>query len=246
MREKFLFPLVLLFLVVFTLGCEDRSASLYKEETASKQSKNREVEETAILEPPKDISSPADAIIHQYEVKFNNGEKEFPNKNSIISETILDNKSILTIKSPEGEHNYSVFLYENKNQWTLEGMIRLDSSENYSDKLGLNLPMKKFNSSSLNFEKNREVWAFVDKNSIITIARFDRYPITSDLKVKEINLKNGNLAFISKDNYQNSFLYYFDSNKTIIISGNVGEKGLINLANSLPSSISNNFPSSKS
>ncbi|MBP1082076.1 MULTISPECIES: hypothetical protein [Bacillus] len=224
MRLNFL-PILLLVLIGILAGCQEGSSSNESKEAAS-AAEDREAKDIKINEAPENVTSPSDAAIHQYEVSFKNGEKAFPETSSIITETTLGNHSIVAIRSPEGKNKYTVFLYENKNEWIMNGFMRLGvAEENSFTGNGLNLPMKKFSSSNIELaDKNQEAWAFVDEEKIITIARFNQLSFEENPETKIISLNNGYEAFISKDKFKNSFLYYFDTEKTVVVSGNVKEK----------------------
>lgn len=244
MKLRLLF-LLLFLLIGIVAGCQQDKTVIVKPE--SQHSENKEVKQIIINEAPQNINSPSKAVLSQYEVEFENGEKIFPNNSSIISETILDSKSIVTIHSPEGENKYSIFLYEYKDNWIMNGFLRLEATEkeSFTNKEGLDLPMDKFNANKMTLKENEEVWAFVDKKNIVTIARFDRFPFNENPGTRKISLQNGIEANISNDSMKNSYLYYFDSQKIIVVSGNVSEEEIINIANSLPSSVSPDFPSTK-
>ncbi|WP_232696729.1 hypothetical protein [Brevibacillus daliensis] len=190
------------------------------------------------------ISPPLrEAIIHQYEVTFKDGKKANPEKNSVIFETTLGSSSIVAIRSPEGKNNYAIFLYEFNNKWIINGFQRLQGGKDFSDKEGLDLPMGKFNALNLKIpEKNIKLWTFADEKVIVTITVYNRVPFVESSNSEKISLSNGNEAYITTDRLKNKYLYYFDTGKTIVVSGNVSEQKIINLANSLPTVDSTFFP----
>lgn len=208
---KFKNPLlILLFLVIISVaGCQNDTKDEKKEKSESVATKidngeERVVKEIKVHEAPENSPSPSQAVIHQFEVIFDNGESQFPNKESIVTETILGDQAILTIHSPEEKNRYAIFLYTANEEWSIEGVLRLGTGSDaaFTDKKGLDLPMKKFNANSITVkenEKNKEVWAFVDEQSVITIARFERFSFDENPNTKTIILQNGNEAYISKD-----------------------------------------------
>ena len=71
----------------------------------------------------------------------------------------------------------------------------------------------------------------------------DRFNFVENSETQKVRLSNENEAYISKDDYENYFLYYYDIEKIIIIAGNIKEREeLINIANSLPSVTDPAFP----
>ncbi len=114
------------------------------------------------------------------------------------------------------------------------------------NKEGLDLPMDKFNALNLKIpKKNKKIWAFANEKEIVTIAVYNRFPFVETNDPEKITLTNKNEAYVSKENLKNSYLYYFDSGKLIVVCGNIGKQNIINLANSLPSVNSAFFPSPK-
>lgn len=258
MRLKLLLPPLLLILFVVLSGCqEDKSKQLSKETIIentkapngqSKVTKIQEVESVTVVEAPKNISSPSEAVTYQYKVTFKDGKEVFPQKNDIVFETTLGDTSIVAIRSPEGETNYTVFLYEHKNaqKWIVNGFLRLQGSTGFTNKEGLDLPMEKFNTLNLKIpEKNIKVWTFANEKEIVTITVYNRFPFVERNNPEKISLSNRNEAYVSEDYFKNSYLYYFDSEKIIVISGNSSKQNIINLANSLPFVNSAFFPSPK-
>jgi len=241
MKYKFLLPILILF-IFGIVGCQKKIVPI--DNLGLEPSETRIVEEVIIHEVPKNVSSPSEAVIHQYEVIFENEESEFPEKSSIISETTLGNNSIVAIRSPEGLNNYSVFLYDFEDEWFMDGHLLLGVLETKfsTNKEELALPIDKFNTISMKIRDDKEIWAFANKDVIMTIAVFDRYSLPDTPKAEKITLKNGAESFILKDQYQNSYLYYIDTDKVVVVSGNVSKVELVDLANSIPSVTAANFP----
>lgn len=258
MRIKLLFTFLLLILFGALLGCQEDTSKQQNKEIIiedtkvpnglSKVTKDKEVESVTILESPKNASSPSEAVTYQYKVTFKDGKSAFPQKNDIVFESTLGDTSIVAIRSPEGETNYTVFLYEynNTKKWVIDGFLRLQGGTGFMNKEGLDLPMDKFNAFNLKIpKKNKKIWAFANEKEIVTIAVYNRFPFVETNDPEKITLTNKNEAYVSKENLKNSYLYYFDSGKLIVVCGNIGKQNIINLANSLPSVNSAFFPSPK-
>ncbi|ELK39183.1 hypothetical protein D478_25583 [Brevibacillus agri BAB-2500] len=258
MRIKLLFTFVLLILFGALLGCQEDTSKQQNKEIIiedtkvpnglSKVTKDKEVESVTILESPKNASSPSEAVTYQYKVTFKDGKSAFPQKNDIVFESTLGDTSIVAIRSPEGETNYTVFLYEynNTKKWVIDGFLRLQGGTGFMNKEGLDLSMDKFNALNLKIpKKNKKIWAFANEKEIVTIAVYNRFPFVETNDPEKITLTNKNEAYVSKENLKNSYLYYFDSGKLIVVCGNIGKQNIINLANSLPSVNSAFFPSPK-
>ncbi|MCG5251862.1 hypothetical protein P4U99_26455 [Brevibacillus agri] len=258
MRIKLLFTFLLLILFGALLGCQEDTSKQQNKEIIiedtkvpnglSKVTKDKEVESVTILESPKNASSPSEAVTYQYKVTFKDGKSAFPQKNDIVFESTLGDTSIVAIRSPEGETNYTVFLYEynNTKKWVIDGFLRLQGGTGFMNNEGLDLPMDKFNALNLKIpKKNKKIWAFANEKEIVTIAVYNRFPFVETNDPEKITLTNKNEAYVSKENLKNSYLYYFDSGKLIVVCGNIGKQNIINLANSLPSVNSAFFPSPK-
>ncbi|QHZ55180.1 hypothetical protein M655_005650 [Brevibacillus sp. NSP2.1] len=258
MRIKLLFTFLLLILFGALLGCQEDTSKQQNKEIIiedtkvpnglSKVTKDKEVESVTILESPKNASSPSEAVTYQYKVTFKDGKSAFPQKNDIVFESTLGDTSIVAIRSPEGETNYTVFLYEynNTKKWVIDGFLRLQGGTGFMNKEGLDLSMDKFNALNLKIpKKNKKIWAFANEKEIVTIAVYNRFPFVETNDPEKITLTNKNEAYVSKENLKNSYLYYFDSGKLIVVCGNIGKQNIINLANSLPSVNSAFFPSPK-
>ncbi|HAX72953.1 MAG TPA: hypothetical protein DCY20_05465 [Firmicutes bacterium] len=236
--------------VLLLLSCEKSFESDYS--CNDKQEKSEEnikiLESIKINEAPKHAKTPSEAITHQFEVVFEDGSSRLATENDIISETIIGNQGILTIHSPEGNDRYASFLYHMEDEWILDAILRVSATENltFKEKEGVYLPMEEFNFLKMNVEvnsHNQELWVFVDLENVITITRLDRYSFVENREVRKVILNNGAEAFMSKDDYENYFLYYYDIEKIIIIAGNIKERDeLINIANSLPSVTDPVFP----
>lgn len=237
-----------LFLLLTTfglIGCTSDEEAIPSKQIEPTKELASEVKEVKVNEAPSDASSPTEAALNQYEVIFNNGESKFPTKEAPITETTLGNTSVLAIRSPEGKDNYAVFLYAFDKKWFIEGVIRIGflKEEAYSNEAGLALPMNRFNMANIKIGEGKEVWAFADSDKIVTISRYDRFVFDDLSSSQEVSIKDGIKAFVGTDSFNNKFLYYFDSEKLITVSGNVSEEQLLKLANSLPSALSAHFPS---
>ncbi|AWX58055.1 hypothetical protein AB432_024785 [Brevibacillus brevis] len=254
MRNRLLIPILLLAVCSFLLGCQedklkDPNDKVLPNNTAAPKPEDhalKEVEWVKVVDPPQNVSSPSEAVVHQYEVGFKDGATEFPKKDSVIFETTLGEKSIVAIRSPEGKNNFAVFLYEHNpsSSWGVYGLVRLLGNTEFTDKEGLQLPFEKFNATKMNIpEKEVNAWVFANEKEIVTITVYKRFPFTPSSDRETILLKNGNEAYIGKDHLKNSYLYYFDTEKIIVVSGNVAKQKFIDVANSLPLVTSALFPS---
>ncbi|MFS0553524.1 hypothetical protein [Brevibacillus sp. 179-C9.3 HS] len=256
MRNILLIPVLLLAVCSLLLGCQednlkDQNDKVLPNNTAAPKPENhasKEVEWVKVVEPPQNVSSPSEAVVHQYEVGFKDGTKELPKKDSVIFETTLGQKSVVAIRSPEGKNNFAIFLYEHvpSESWGVYGLVRLLGNTEFADKEGLPLPFEKFNATKMSIpEKEVNVWVFANEKEIVTITVYKRFPFAPSSDRETIFQKNGNEAYVGKDHLKNSYLYYFDTEKTIVVSGNVAKQNVINVANSLPPVTSALFPSPK-
>ena len=242
--------LLLLCSVIFLISCEK---SLKPGDSSNNNPENSEktiksVESIKINEAPKNSKTPSEAIAHQFEVIFEDGSTQLPTENDIISETIIGNQGILTIHSPEGVDVYASFLYHMEDEWILDGILRVSAIGDviFKEKEGLYLPMEEFNHVQIKVEanpQNKESWVFVDQKNVISITRMDGFAFVENSYIQKVRLTNENEAYISKDNYENYFLYYYDTEKIIIVSGNIKDREeVIKIANSLPSVTNPSFP----
>jgi len=131
-------------------------------------------------------------------------------------------------------------------EWVIDGMLRTGYIEDqlYTEKEGLDIPFKQFNHIGLKLNDEKQIWTYSDKTRIVNITKYPRFSFTEPSNTKTVALKNQNEAYISNDNKNNPFLYYYDTENIILLSGNLTEKQMLNLANSLPSVDANEFPSS--
>ncbi|WLR51724.1 hypothetical protein LC040_02120 [Bacillus tianshenii] len=232
------------------MGCQENKEANQTEVNELKEEENknhRTVYAVKVIEAPKTITSPAEAVVHQFEVIFTNGEKAFLNKDAVISEAILGSKSIVTVHSPEGKNHYRVFLYEHKDKWFMDSLLAINAWKDgpFTDKEGLNLPMDTFNKTDFKHD-GKEIWAFVDEQRIVTISVFDKLSFEKRPETNSVTLNNGNEAYLSRGSQGNDYLYYFDFDKVILVSGNLEKNEIVSLANSLPSVDSFDFPHSAS
>ncbi|WLR43834.1 hypothetical protein LC087_06850 [Bacillus carboniphilus] len=209
----------------------------------------RQVDFITISDPPEGVLFPSDAVQYQYEVTFKDGNKVLPKKDDIIFETTIGKNSVVGIQSPIGKNVYTVFLYEYKENWIMNGYANLEifNDSTFTNKEGLSLPMEGFNFVKLEInESDKAVWIYADEKNIVTISIFDREPFEESI-IEEISIDNGNvdIGYIGVDELDNKYFYYFDSDKTVVISGNIKEKELISMAKSLPSVNSAFFPKSE-
>ncbi|MGG1534612.1 hypothetical protein [Brevibacillus agri] len=222
MRIKLLFTFLLLILFGALLGCQEDTSKQQNKEIIiedtkvpnglSKVTKDKEVESVTILESPKNASSPSEAVTYQYKVTFKDGKSAFPQKNDIVFESTLGDTSIVAIRSPEGETNYTVFLYEynNTKKWVIDGFLRLQGGTGFMNKEGLDLPMDKFNALNLKIpKKNKKIWAFANEKEIVTIAVYNRFPFVETNDPEKITLTNKNEAYVSKENLKKQLFVLF-------------------------------------
>ncbi|GKV70417.1 hypothetical protein NCCP2716_29150 [Sporosarcina sp. NCCP-2716] len=85
------------------------------------------------------------------------------------------------------------------------------------------------------FRKEEILWTFGNQQVITTIGVLTQYPIPEELKGEKVTVENGKEAFIYRDTYQNNFLYYYDTDKVIVVSGKVSRSAINELTYTLPS-----------
>ncbi|EIT86042.1 hypothetical protein A374_06971 [Fictibacillus macauensis ZFHKF-1] len=243
--------------LLLTGGCTTKEPTAKEKQTPTKTTKKEapepEVKAIEYRDPPASAKTPAESIIHQMIVHFKNGEKKKPTKADIISEATIGRQSILTIHSPEGKNNYAFFYYEKKkktNTWEISYIIRQRMGPRPKDmwdsnEEGLQLPMKTFDKLEADVNKDAHLWTLGDtKNNIVSIFTFKRSGAITD-PAKEIVLKSKKQeAYLSVDTFNNPFLFYFDSGKVVMLSGNLSKEQLVHLADGLPSVHSSYFPRS--
>lgn len=243
MKHKLFFSLLFILMIVLA-GCSDEKGVATKQAESVKVVAAK-VKEVKVNEAPPEASSPAEAALSQYEVIMDNGESKFPAEESLITETIFGRNGVVALHSPEGADQFAIFLYGFDKQWFVEGVIRLKylEEEAYTGKAGLALPMDSFNTANIEIGEEKEIWAFADKEKLVTIGRYDRFDFQA-VESELVSLNNGIEAYVTEDQFNNPNLYYFDSEKLITVSGNLNLEELIEIANSLPSAHSTSFPGS--
>ncbi|WP_269318502.1 hypothetical protein [Exiguobacterium sp. KJ 601] len=253
MKFKMLFTCSLLLLLGITVGCIEKTESLVDnssvESTPNADIPNKKVKSAEVLEVSENTLTPAEAVTQQFKVNFEDGSHLFPKKEDLVFETILGENAITTFRSPEGENHYATFIYTRDHNWTMNGLMRFFVDESSTlDSKGLKLPMDDFSVQYLQIPEDslsREVWAFYDEKHVITVSRMDAYSFSNPSDTTEISLENGNEAFVVS-NSKESFVFYYDTDKLIIVSGNIEASKLVELTNSLPPADSADFPSSES
>ncbi|MFC7320018.1 hypothetical protein [Halobacillus campisalis] len=241
--------LMLASLITLISGCnisdgeEEQEVTKEQEKTKTEQEDKPQVEDIIIHSATEEKETPGEAVQEQYEVVFSDEESEFPKESSILHETSLEDRSIVTIRSPEGENNYSVFLYERENVWKIRGFLRIDANqgERFTDAEGLTLPMDHFRTTDLHVEDTEsDMWTFVNDEKVVNITMFEEFPLRQE--AGGVELADGRKGNVQEDSYGNSSIYYYDRGKVVVVSGTLTEKEAIDLAKSLPPSSSSDFP----
>ncbi|WP_186673883.1 hypothetical protein [Sporosarcina sp. BP05] len=241
-RNSIFIIFVVFFLIVG--GCSKAEPKdISQINTHNNSEKSDEVELVVIEESPARSTSPANAAIHQYKFVFKNNSEKFISKSEIANEVILGNKGIVTLDTQKINNNFVLLHYEKEDKWNISALIDVDINNGhfFEDKGGLNLPFNEFVVAKFT-ESDLKTWAFSSKEKVVAITKFARYPFENN-KVKMQKTSDGKEIYVSEDP-NNSYLYYFDSEFVIVISGNISIKEMRTLSESIPSVNSISFPMS--
>lgn len=238
-------PIIIIFAVSLLIGgcSKAEPKDISKIDTHNNLEKVDEVELIVIEESPARSTSPANAAIQQYKFIFKNNSKKFISKSEIANEVILGNKGIVILDTQKINNNFVLLHYEKKEKWDISAIIDIDINNGhlFENKGGLDLPFNEFVVAK-STESDLKTWAFSSKEKVVAITKFPRYPFENN-KVKMKKTSDGKEIYVSEDP-NNSYLYYFDSEFVIVISGNISIKEIQNLSESIPSVNSISFPMS--
>lgn len=190
----------------------------------------------------KNRQTPINTVIHEIEWELSTGKKVSPSKNDVLLDSTLGNQSVVAVKVPNTAipwWNVIFLSYSDHQQWVIKSVVEAPIRKLNDDVKGLNIPMKKYTVINDNLGE-KPTWVFADREHVIVICKYPEYSFSPPKGTKAIHLK-GHEAFIHTQNKQ-STLYYFDSEKLVWISGNMSETKIRDLAASLPSATSADFP----
>lgn len=196
---------------------------------------NNIVDMVAIINAKEQQLTPMKAAINQYQFVYKNKKKSFPPESSVINEATVGEKSVVILNTQNVDNNFVIFDYQREmNQWEINGLITLDvvNGEHYKDKHGLNLPFDDFVAVKYNPNNDPLILAFASKEKIAVIAKYKQLTFEKGKEISSLK-KNGREVYISENN-KGRFLYYYDADNTVVISGNISKNEMVSLAYSIP------------
>lgn len=232
-------------LLVIAVGCSsDESEETHKKNIQNLNIKNNDpngVKYVVIEDSPEHSSSPSDAVTNQYKFVFENDKKCFITKSDIANEVVLGNKGIVILDTHKYHKNFVVLPYEKEKKWDITALIDvdIDNSTLFENKEGLNLPFDKFAVAKY-LVNEPNIWVFANKEKLVAISKYTHYSFDNK-EVKGQKMKNGKEIFISEDP-NNPYIYYYDSNFIVVISGTISKEEMVLLAESIGPVTSREFP----
>ncbi|GGF28916.1 hypothetical protein GCM10010954_30030 [Halobacillus andaensis] len=243
-RQTISFLLAAFLTVLLLTSCKSLEGEQELEiDNEQEETEDQKVEDIIFHSASKESETPGEAVQEQYEVVFSDEESEFPEASSVLHETGVEDRSIVSIRSPEGENNYSVFLYEREEVWEIRGSVRIDANEgeSFTDSEGLTLPMEDYRTTHLQLDDSEsDMWTFVNDQKVVNVTTFEEFPLRQE--AEEVELAEGRKGFVQEDSYGHTSIYYYDRGKVVVVSGTLTEREAIDLAESLPPVSSVDFP----
>lgn len=195
--------------------------------------------------PPERKQVPMESAINQVTWELSNSEKRSPSEQNVQWEATFLRNSVVVLKVPVTDPWYNiVYLTQKGTEWTMVGLadMHVRKEDTFSNKEGLALPMENFIVSKISLgTEDNNVWAFADDQKQLTIGKYPHDTPFSVLEnAKVVQVKGIEAWSITKPD--RSLLYYIDQGHVIWLTGNVSERELLTLANSLPSATFYAFP----
>ncbi|WP_416729780.1 DUF4367 domain-containing protein [Fictibacillus sp. JL2B1089] len=228
-------------LIIVLGACQSSQEPVNSPSPNEKKNNKAEVEMVNLIDAPEQKISASQAAVHQYEFVYTNKKKLLPSQSSLVNEVRLGDNSLVILNTQKYDRNFVVFDYKNiDGRWNIQNIVTLDvlDGEYFKNKEKLNLPFNEFVVAKYT-DNNPKLWTFANKEKIVTIAKHDRFTF-QDQQAQKKTVGDKELYVHTKE--KNSYVYYFDSESVILLSGNLNEEDLIELAASLPSANESSFP----
>lgn len=195
--------------------------------------------------PPEQKQTPEQTVLNEIQWKLSNDKIVSASKESLIWNIIFGKNSLVVMKSPEITPVWynSMLLTHSEQTWSISSVVDMPIvGELHSEKHGLALPMDSFAAAKLaglgSAENN--IWTFANESKYVAIGKYPRESLTPPPGFQEISL-NGHEGWVKIEN-ENSFLFYFDKEYLVWVSGNMTKEEIQKLATSLPNVESSTFP----
>lgn len=241
-------------LFILLQGCDSNRTNLSQTNSPVPSSENTDIGKNSSITLKEIIGNeasreqkqtPDEAVINQIQWKMSNDKIISASKQNIIGSSTFGKNSLVITKLPETTLQwYNFVILTNKDQkWDLSGVIDMPIAKTLNnDKRGLALPMEEFATASLarGGSAKNDIWAFANDNKYVVIGKYPREPIEPDSGTD--NLILGERKAWIKTEVKNSFIFYFDKEYLVWISGNLTKDEMINLVNSFPPVETEKFP----
>lgn len=140
------------------------------------------------------------------------------------------------------DNNFVIFDYLNEeNKWLIKSISNLDvkNAQYFNYKAGISIPFEPFVVSVYKSE-NPEMWTFANKTKVLVIAKYKRFAFESEKNIS--SLKKSNKEFFISNTTHKKYLYYFEPEDIVVITGNLDIEEMVKVAESLSSTSSEYFP----
>ncbi|VXA96345.1 conserved hypothetical protein [Exiguobacterium sp. 8H] len=198
-----------------------------------------EVTGTTIVEVPEGTKQISDAVVVQTTLQYEDGSTRYLSKDHILTETMVGGIGLVAMTVPDRENPFGVFIYDVRNEWAQRGMQRFGIPETSSAFVhGLDLPNKEMEAISTDYSGSDwsvKLWTLYDETHLISIIATDSFTEV------EGEMSEQPEPYVLKQSYGNG-LYYLSQGRLIIVTGNISEKELLTMVDSLPEPSSGSFP----
>lgn len=216
------------------------------EETSPEEmpvSTDKEVFGSIIEDVPKGTTRLVDAVTAQYTLQYTDGTSEQPTRDGVFYETVIDDLGLIAIQLPNRDDSFGVFNYSRGEEWMLHGIQNFTIPE-AAEKVQHGLDLSEAELFVTHFEMNQlerpvEMWTLYDETQLITILMTDAFSVADGELIERRDVSNERYRL---NQPEGNGLFYVDQGKLIVVTGNVSEKVLLNLSDSLPEAWSTDFP----
>lgn len=198
---------------------------------------------TLIEDVPKGIESLADAVVHQITLQYQDGSEGHLSIKDVIYEATVGDIGLVAMAHPNRTPSFGVYHYSRDGEWVMHGIKHFgitDASDKRRHDLALPQDlMYTIDSEIDDVERPVKLWTLYDETQLITILMTDAFSVADGELIERRDVSNERYRL---NQPEGNGLFYVDQGKLIVVTGNVSEKVLLNLSDSLPEAWSADFP----
>lgn len=198
---------------------------------------------TLIEDVPKGIESLADAVVHQITLQYQDGSEGHLSIKDVIYEATVGDIGLVAMAHPNRTPSFGVYHYSRDGEWVMHGIKHFgitDASDKRRHDLALPQDlMYTIDSEIDDVERPVKLWTLYDETQLITILMTDAFSVADGELIERRDVSNERYRL---NQPEGNGLFYVDQGKLIVVTGNVSEKVLLNLSDSLPKAWSADFP----